>query len=201
MSRVIHSGCAAAMVLFALGCEQIFPDITWDRMIDQRRGKAYAASSFFADGKLMQAPPEGSVPADRTLGPSTLTEGRSGEQYVSAVPIAVDRALLQRGRDRFETFCAACHGILGTGESSVAHNMELRRPASLVSDPVRSFPAGRVYQVISAGYGLMPSYAAELPIHDRWAVVAYLHALQRSQATALASLPAAMRRQAEEQLR
>jgi mono/diheme cytochrome c family protein len=120
---------------------------------------------------------------------------------VSAVPITVDRPLLERGRNRFETFCAACHGIDGSGESLVAHSMELRTPPSLVIEPVRSFPAGRVFQVISVGYGLMPAFSPDLPTHDRWAVVAYLRALQRSQATELASLPEVLRKQAEEQLR
>jgi mono/diheme cytochrome c family protein len=189
------------VLLLALGCEQQFPDLTWDRMINQQRGKAYAASSFFPDGKLMQAPPEETVPADRPLGPRTWSEGSNADQYVSIVPTAVDHGLLQRGRDRFETFCATCHGIDGSGESLVAHNMEMRKPPSLVTEPVRSFPAGRIFQVISAGYGLMPAYAAELAIRDRWAVVAYLHALQRSQATQLVSLPDRLRTQAEEKLR
>jgi len=78
--------------------------------------------------------------------------------------------------------------------------MTLRKPPSLVSGEVRDFPAGRVFQVISTGYGLMPSYAAELPVHDRWAVIAYLHALERSQATQLASLPSDVRARAEENL-
>lgn len=196
------SVCLAGVLgLFALGCEQVTPDIPLQRMIDQQRGKPYAASKYFADGKLMQAPPEGTVPAVLEQGTSEELEGLHAGEYVSALPIAVDRPLLERGRNRFETFCAACHGIDGSGESLVAHNMELRKPPSLVVDPVRGFPAGRVFQVISVGYGFMPSYSAELPTHDRWAVVAYLRALQRSQATELASLPEALRKQAEEHLR
>jgi mono/diheme cytochrome c family protein len=189
------------LIWLALGCEQALPDISWERMMDQPKGKAFRASPYFADGKVMQAPPEGTVPADRAIGPRPLLEGLQGEDFVSAVPVAVDRPLLVRGRNRFETFCATCHGIDGSGQSLVAHNMELRRPPSLVAAPVTEFPAGRVFQVISTGYGLMPSYAVELPVSDRWAVVAYLHALQRSQAMPLASLPESIRRRAEESLR
>jgi mono/diheme cytochrome c family protein len=190
-----------ALLWLASGCEQALPDISWERMIDQPKGKAFRASPYFADGKLMQAPPEGTVPADRAVGPRPLLEGLQGEQYVSTIPVAIDRPLLARGRNRFETFCATCHGIDGSGESLVAQHMELRRPPSLVAAPVIDFPAGRVFQVISAGYGLMPSYAIELPIADRWAVVAYLHALARSQSTPIASLPEPIRRRAQESLR
>lgn len=189
------------LIWLALGCEQALPDISWERMMDQPKGKAFRASPYFPDGKLMQAPPEGTVPADRAIGPRPLLEGLQGEDFVSAVPVAVDRPLLVRGRNRFETFCATCHGIDGSGQSLVAHNMELRPPPSLIAPPVTEFPAGRVFQVISAGYGLMPSYAVELPVSDRWAVVAYLHALQRSQSLPLASLPEPIRRRAEESLR
>lgn len=183
-----------------LGCEQALPDIGWERMQDQQRGKAYAASAYFPDGKLMQAPPEGTVPADRTALPQPMREGLMGEQYVTTLPLPITRALLERGRDRFETYCAACHGIDGSGESIVARNMEQRRPPSLVDETLRAFPVGRVFQVISAGYGFMPSYAPELPVHERWAVVAYLKALQRSQSSPLASLPEASRRRAQEVL-
>lgn len=186
---------------FALGCEQLLPDIDWERMLDQPKGKAFRSSEFFPDGKVMQAPPEGTVPADRVIGPRPLLEGLQGQDFVSAVPVAVDRPLLERGRNRFETFCATCHGIDGSGESLVAHNMEFRKPPSLVTAPVTDFPSGRVFQVIGAGYGFMPSYAAQLPVSDRWAVVAYLHALQRSQSTPLASLPEPIRRRAQESLR
>lgn len=198
MSRAL---ALALLAMLTVGCEQVLPDIGWERMIDQQRGKAYGASPYFADGKLMQAPPDGTVPANRTALPVPVREGLAGEQYVSTLPVPTTRALLDRGRNRFETFCAACHGVDGSGESIVAHNMELRRPPSLLTESVRAFPAGRVFQVISAGYGLMLSYAAQLPVQERWAVVAYLKALQRSQSTPLASLPEAVRQRAEEALR
>lgn len=188
------------LLVLLLGCEQALPDISWERMQDQQRGKAFAASQYFPDGKLMQTPPDGTVPADRTALPQPVREGVIGERYVTTVPMPITRELLTHGRDRFETYCAVCHGIDGSGESIVAHNMEQCRPPSLVDETVRAFPVGRVFQVISAGYGFMPSYAPELPVHERWAVVAYLKALQRSRSSPLASLPEAARRRAQEAL-
>jgi mono/diheme cytochrome c family protein len=189
------------VLLIAAACEPLAPNITWERMIDQPRGKAFRASPYFPDGKLMQAPVEGTVPVTAPVGPTEETEGTSGADYVSTLPMPIDRALLVRGRNRFDTFCATCHGLDGSGDSLVGQNMQLRQPPSLVVEPVRSFAVGRLFHIAGAGYGLMPGYSAELPIRDRWAVVAYVRALQRSQASALASLPAAARKRAEEALR
>jgi mono/diheme cytochrome c family protein len=191
-----------SLCLVSFGCDDLFPQITWERMIDQPRGKAYRASNYFADGKLMQAPPEGAIPTTRALGPSPLLDGTDpAGRYLSAIPVALDRNLLVRGQNRFETFCAACHGVDGSGNSIVAAHMDLRKPPSLVTDPVRGYEVGRVFQVITIGYGLMPNYAHELPVADRWAVIGYLRALARSQSTPLAQLPAAVQQRARQVLR
>jgi mono/diheme cytochrome c family protein len=129
-----------------------------------------------------------------------VIDGMAGEQYVSTVPLPLTRAVLERGRSRFDIFCATCHGIDGSGESQVAHNMTSRKPPSLVIEPVLSFPAGRIFDVITHGYGLMPEYQRDLNVSDRWAVVSYLRVLQRSRAVALASLPEAVQRRAKEEL-
>jgi mono/diheme cytochrome c family protein len=185
----------------ALGCEDLVPEITWERMIDQPRGKAYRSSAYFADGKLMQAPPEGAIPITRALGSSPQLAGTDAAgTYINAIPVPVDRALLVRGQNRFETFCATCHAVDGSGDSIVAEHMDLRKPPSLISDPVRGYEVGRVFQVITVGYGLMPSYSHELPVRDRWAVVGYLRALQRSQSSLLSQLPAAEQARAHQVL-
>lgn len=188
------------MAALASACEQVTPDISWERMMDQHRGKAFRASEYFPDGKLMQAPPDGTVPASRQLLAQPVREGLEGSSYVSSIPIPITRALLARGRNRFDTFCATCHGVDGSGESIVGHNMEQRPPPSLVTERVPTLPVGQVFQVITEGYGLMPSYAPELTVDERWAVVAYVRALQRSQGVPLASLPDAVRTRAEEAL-
>ena len=112
-------------------------------------------------------------------------------------PLPPDAKALARGRARFEVTCAVCHGLLGDGESQVALNMSLRRPPSLHA--FRDVPDGHVFRVISEGFGLMPSYAAELRIEDRWAVVAYVRALQLSQYATVDQVPPDARRQLEQE--
>ncbi len=145
----------------------------------------------------MRPPPLGAVPRSQLLGQPALTRGvQPSGAYTKEIPIALSRAILDRGHDRFDIYCAACHGALGNGDSMVASNMTLRRPPSLLEEPVVSFPPGRVFQVVSVGYGLMPAYDMHLSISDRWAVVAYLRALQRSQRVRLSDLSAAQRARA-----
>jgi len=191
----------AAVALAAGACQGVLPEPDFERMIDQRNYRPYTEAPRFPDGRAMRPPPEGTVDRRRIVGRPALTDGVVEGRYVTESPIPVDGALLGRGRDRFEVFCAACHGLRGDGSSEVALHMELRKPPSLLNDPVRSFPPGRVFQVISLGYGLMPSYAADLPVEDRWATVAYLSALQLSQASKLADLPADVRGAVERSLR
>ena len=99
------------------------------------------------------------------------------------------RASLEAGRAAFERVCATCHGVLGDGNSVVAEKMELRKPPSLHEARIAQLPAGKVFQVASVGYGLMPGYAALLSVEERWAIVGYLGALRLSQAAPVASLP------------
>jgi mono/diheme cytochrome c family protein len=190
---------AVAIVLVA-GCEGVLPAPDLERMIEQPSYRPYEPSARFADQRAMRPPPLGTVPHGAVLGQPGLTTGIERGAYLVDIPLPVDRALLTRGRDRFEIFCGVCHGLTGDGASAVAMNMALRKPPSLVDAPVTEFPPGRIFQVISVGYGLMPAYAPELPPHDRWSVVAYLRALQLAHGVRLAELPAAIRGEAEQRL-
>jgi mono/diheme cytochrome c family protein len=187
--------CAA---LCALSCSRsvtlVEPELSLERMLDQPRLDPFEESHLFADGRAMRTPPAGTVPRERVLGPAALIEGKEGGRYVDRIPVPVTRALLEHGRERFETFCAACHGVLGDGRSPVAEAMTLRRPPSLHEPRLRAAPSGELFAVASHGYGLMPSYAPYLPVASRWAVVAYVRALQLSQAAPVASLPDDLRR-------
>ncbi|HEU4578075.1 MAG TPA: cytochrome c [Polyangiaceae bacterium] len=177
----------------AAGC-----NVDLERMLDQKKAEPFEASAVFPDGKAMRTPPAGTVATSRRLGPPELVSGFTREgHYVERIPVPVDAARLARGEQRFQIFCRACHGALGDGESPVADAMELRKPVTLLAPSIVALPAGQIYRVISEGFGLMPSYGAQLAIEDRWAVVAYVQALQLSQSAKLAELPDELQVEAE----
>jgi mono/diheme cytochrome c family protein len=195
--RALTPGVLAGALLAAHGCS----DCDLNRMIDQPRYTSYEACEVCPAGTIMLQPPEGAV-ARGAPPAGELATGRGGDgAFFAAIPLDVDRRVLARGRDRFDVFCAACHGRLGDGRSQVAENMKLRRPPSLVAPPYTDYPPGRIFTVITYGFGLMRSYAGELPLDDRWAVVAYVQVLQLSQHAPLAELPPAIREEAAPWLR
>jgi hypothetical protein len=189
----------------SLGCDENILDPMADR---QQKSIRYKESPFYADGLSMRAAPEGTVPRERiTLNPR-LTAGREPDgpmqpnaeplpNYVATVPLPMSRKLLDLGRKRFDITCATCHGPLADGHSIVATQMSLRPPPSLQDPKFVAKPAGYIYEVISKGFGMMASYAAELSVEERWAVVAYLRALQISQNTPIGALPPEIRQQLE----
>ena len=191
--------------LSAVGCDENILDPMADR---QQKSIRYKESPFYADGLSMRAAPEGTVPRERiTLNPR-LTTGREPDgpmqpnaeplpNYVATVPLPISRKLLELGRKRFDITCATCHGPLADGKSIVATQMSLRPPPSLQDPKFVAKPAGYIYEVISKGFGMMASYAAELSVEERWSVVAYLRALQLSQNTPVSALPPEIRQQLE----
>ena len=158
-----------------------------DPMERQPKARAFAANPFFEDGRAMRQPPPGTVPRERIVGNPALTQGQVGEKDVTEIPVPLTRALLEVGHRKFDIYCATCHGLVGDGRSPVAANMALRLPPNLHDRA--GMAVGHYYQVIANGFGLMPGYAAELSVEERWAVIAYLRALQLSQAAPLALAP------------
>ncbi len=186
---------AALVALIAAGCTRgEGPLSRFERMWHQRRVDPYDPSPLFSDGAAMRPPPAGAVP--RAVQPAAAAAADATRGF----PFRVTRETLRRGRDRFDIYCSPCHGVAGDGQSPVARFMTLRPPPSLLSDRVRALTPERVATVIDSGYGLMPSYATALAVHDRWAVVAYVEVLQLRDRMALADLPAAVRRRALTQL-
>jgi mono/diheme cytochrome c family protein len=161
------------LLLAACGSAQSGVDRALQRMRDQPRANSYGASPVFADGMVMRAPPAGTVAREAALDPAAATGRDAAGRYVTAVPVPVTPALLATGRSRFRIFCGACHGPGGFGGSIVAENMVARRPPSLRAGAAAALPAGMLYEVIRGGFGRMPSYAGELAVPERWAVVAY----------------------------
>lgn len=186
-----HAALVALSV--TLGCSRavtvVEPELSLERMQVQRRTDPYAESALFADGRAMRTPPAGTIPRERLLGPPALVRGTDGGRYVVRFPLPVTRALVERGRAHFEVVCATCHGVRGDGVSPVAAAMTLRPPPSLHEARLRAAPVGRLFEVASQGYGLMPSFAPYLGVEARWAVVAYVRALQLSQAAPASALP------------
>jgi len=164
---------ALALSLALAACEQ--------RMATMPRYDTYSASPIFPNGAAAESPVAGTVARDDdlTARPATL-------------PDRVDMALLLRGQQRFDIFCAPCHSRLGDGDGMVVRR-GFPRPPSFHADALRSAPDAHFYDVITHGYGAMYSYAARVPPADRWAIIAYIRALQLSQHTAAADLPEAAR--------
>lgn len=187
--------CALAACLVAAGCGRK-PDLSLNRMLRQERYEPYGPGRLFADGMAMQAPPDGAISREKSIDPLRAEASDEGST-VKYVPVTVTADLLARGRDRFDIYCAVCHGVLGDGDCVVARKMQLVRPPSLHLDKVRALSAGELYRVVEMGYGVMPNYAAELSIDDRWAVVAYVQALQQSQSAKADELPAPVRAKLE----
>lgn len=111
--------------------------------------------------------------------------GRQSDQF----PFLVTRDVLERGRDRFDIYCVPCHGPTGDGDGIVVQR-GFNAPPSYNTDRLRQAPAGHFFDVITNGFSAMPSYADQIPVADRWAIVAYIRALQLSQNAPVSDVPA-----------
>jgi mono/diheme cytochrome c family protein len=148
-------------------------------MTEQRKYKTYAPSTFWADGASARPLPDGAV-----------AEGDLAAASAGATPPEVSPALLARGRERFGIYCAPCHGLAGDADGIiVAHGFP--KPPSFHSEKLLAAPAQHFYDVITKGDGVMYSYSDRVEPHDRWAIVAYIRALQFSRRAMIAEVPEA----------
>jgi mono/diheme cytochrome c family protein len=179
-----------AMLLLA-GCERARQD-----MYDQPRYKPFAASRMFDDGSSARTPPEGTQPRARGAFAGS-SGGRLGTKAVEtdiiaeraqANPYPVDLALLRRGQERYTIYCMPCHSPAGDGDGLVVRR-GFPPPPSYHQDRLRNAPDRHIYDVIKNGYGVMVPYADRVEPADRWAIVAYIRALQLSQHAPVADLP------------
>ena len=170
-------------VVLCLGCT----NRELQRMVNQPKYLPFTENDLFEDGRSMREPPFGTVSRETLAEVNSAPDGRAGEAYLTEFPFRVTLQILRDGKKHFEIVCAACHGILGDGNSVVMEKMALIAPPSIHAFADR--PVGFFYAVITEGYGLMPSYAEQIPPHTRWALVAYVRALQLSQRARLADAP------------
>jgi len=158
----------------------------------QKKYKAQGMGPFFADGRAMRTPPAGTVAQGTLKDDAVYFTGKlppgQGGALVARSPVPLSRAALERGRERFGIFCAPCHGQTGTGKGIVA-GYGLVPPPSFHDDRLRQVADGHLFDVITNGVRTMPSYARQIPVADRWAIVSYVRALQRSQHATLADVP------------
>lgn len=193
--RVLYMVLVAAFCLMAVGCR-------YD-MQDQPRYKSYKKSDFFKDGRASRDLPEGTVArgqlnADKAFytgkianpNPNaavTTTTDASGNTLVSSfpnditeMPLPVTEELIDRGQDRYNIYCTVCHGPTGKGDGMVVRR-GFPQPPTYHDDRLRTAPVGHFFDVMTNGWGKMNSYSAQLTPGDRWAIVAYIRALQVSQ--------------------
>lgn len=168
----------------ALACRQ--------DMHDQPRFEPLEASTLFADGRSARPRVPGTIARGEREYDAHFLEGRVNGQLVATFPAPVTREVLLRGRERYDAFCSACHDRLGTGQGIVVKR-GLKQPASLHAERLRAAPPGYFYDVITRGFGAMVDLSDRVPPADRWAIVAYVRALQRSQSASLADVPEAAR--------
>jgi len=185
------------LLLISVGCRR--------DMQDQPKMKPYRGTSFFGDGTSMRQPIEGTIargqlrsdteyytgkkaktPGATTTATPTTQKALEGEQAntfpddIDTFPFPVTEEVVDRGRERYEIFCTACHGLTGNGDGMVVRR-GFRRAASFNDDRLRQAPVGHFFDAITNGWGAMPSYASQIPVQDRWAIITYIRALQLSQ--------------------
>jgi len=174
----------------------IIPD-----MDNQPRYAAQSRNPLFADRRAMRPPVAGTVARGTVLGDPAFATGKLGDDWVTAIPAPVDRPMLERGRQRYDIFCSPCHGLAGAGDGMVAKRADellegtWTPPTSFHSDLLRERPAGHLFNTISNGIRNMPAYGPQIPVEDRWAIVAYVRALQRSQNATIDDVPEDIRAQ------
>ncbi len=167
-------------------------------MHDQPRHEPLEASTLFADGRSSRPLIEGTVARGQLRDDRELYTGLDAEgQFVTNLPTPVTRELLERGQSRFNAFCSPCHGRRGDGGGMVVQR-GFKQPQSFHQDRLLDTPTGYYYDVITRGFGEMSSYAAQLSPRDRWAIVAYIRALQVSRNVPVATLTEEERQQLEE---
>jgi len=203
MRRLFLLGLFAAVLL--AGCRgsqseepPIHPHLGMDF---QEKFQAQTYNPLFEDNASMRTPPTGTVARGQRRADNEVFRGRTDEgDYVDDIPVAVNRAVLERGQKQYNVYCAPCHGKSGDGNGIIMEGDYGYTPASSYHiDRLRQASDGYLYDVIANGVRNMPAYAQQIPVRDRWAIVAYIRALQRSQNARPETLPESVVTRLEEE--
>lgn len=183
-------GSMSFLLLLATGCE------LRQRMFDQPKYEPLERSTFFADGLSARQPVPGTVARGQLRLDTHLHLGTIEGELAETLPtsIELDYELLKRGRERYDIFCAPCHDRTGRGNGMIVQR-GLKQPPSMHEDRLREAPIGHFFDVMTNGFGVMYSYSSRIPEEDRWAIAAYIRALQFSQNAEFDQLPAEDQRQ------
>jgi len=156
----------------------------------QPRLNPLSRSDFFPDQRSQRPPVEGTVARGQLEDDTYFYTGKIGNNPGDVMPFPVTREVLERGRERFNIFCAPCHSRVGDGNGIVPSRGFARKPPSYHIPRLEKAPLGYFFDVITNGFGIMPDYASQIPPRDRWDIVAYVRALQLSQNATMADVPA-----------
>ncbi len=179
-------GCFVALALAA--CRR--------DMSNQPRYKPYAEDLFFRDGASARPLPPHTVARGHLDEDEQLHTGKEGGKLAEAFPFPITRQILDRGRERYDIFCSVCHGAAGEGNGMIVQR-GFPPPPSFHIDRLRQAPVGHFFDVMTTGYGVMYSYAARVDTDDRWAIAAYIRALQASHEGKIGDVPPAERAKLE----
>jgi mono/diheme cytochrome c family protein len=161
-------------------------------MHNQPRYKPLAGTDFFGDGRSARPAVEGTVARGELHLDAARYTGKIGDQDIDYFPFAITRADLDRGRQRFNVYCSPCHSRIGDGNGMVVRR-GFRQAASYHTEKLIKAPVGHFFDVITNGFGAMPSYGSRVAPDDRWRIAAYIRVLQFSENASLADVPADMR--------
>jgi mono/diheme cytochrome c family protein len=171
----------AVIAIAAGGCRQ--------DMHDTPRVEAYEATDAFPDGSGNRTPVEGTVARGHLDEDELLYTGKVDGQLADEFPFPVTKAVLERGQERFNIYCSPCHGRTGMGNGMIV-SRGLRPPPSYHDEKLRTQPVGHFFDVMTNGFGAMQDYRAQVGVQDRWAIAAYIRALQLSQHATVDDVPA-----------
>ena len=183
-TRTLRAFAIVSLVVMGSACRQ--------DMHDQPKYVPLRESAFFSDARSARPVVAGTIARGQLREDALLYTGKDGSADATVFPFSVDAQVMTRGRERFDIYCSPCHGRSGLGDGMVVRR-GYRRPPSLQDERLRNAAPGHFFDVMTNGFGAMPDYAAQINARDRWAIVAYIRALQLAGHATIDDVPTAER--------